>query len=271
MNLAAFLVSLRESLEAAVILVIFSAYLKRTGRSGGSYVWIGALLSVLLSVVTGIIVVLVYGGIGEKALFEAVASYTAVIILTGMIHWMARRGRYLRDEIERRIEMLVSPLALTSFSFILVFREGLETVLFLVPFAVRDPPGTILGLGAGIIAASSIAFLIYSGGMRLDLRRFFYYSSILLILVAAGLVGYGTHELLEWIEDAGYSAGLLGEEAYNLAIPESSPYHHNGVLGSILAVLIGYSTSMEWGRLLLQVGYLVAAMVTLLRAYHRGE
>lgn len=184
-----------------------------------------------------------------------------------MIYWMATKGRNIRAEIERKVSKAINPLALVGFTFIVVFREGLETVLFLTPFAIQDLGGTLMGLVSGIIGALILAYLIYGVGMRINLRTFFYYSSILLVFVAAGLAGYGTHELIEWAEEEGMNLGFIEETAYNLGIPEDSVFHHKGVIGSIFAVLFGYSVKMEWGRVIVQFGYLIVTLYLVLRAY----
>ncbi|USH00158.1 FTR1 family protein [Thermococcus argininiproducens] len=265
-----FLITFREALEAAIIVAIIIAYLKRTKRGNQvKDVWIGAGLSILASVLLGAIILKIYGGLEEKELFEGVASYLAVIVLTSMIYWMATKGKNIKMEIENKVSKAISPLALISFTFIVVFREGLETVLFLTPFATQDFSSTLIGLISGLVGALALAYLIYGVGMRINLRTFFYYSSILLVFVAAGLAGYGTHELIEWAEEEGVSLGFFEETAYDLGIPKDSVWSHKGVIGSVFAVLFGYSTSMEWGRVLVQFGYLLLALYLVFRAYEK--
>ncbi|NJE31355.1 FTR1 family protein [Thermococcus sp. 18S1] len=271
MSVGAFLITFREALEAAIIVAIIIAYLRRTNRANQiKDVWIGTALSVGVSVLLGIGILKFYGGLAEKELFEGIASYLAVIVLTTMIYWMATKGKDIRAEIESKVSRSIAPLALIGFTFIVVFREGLETVLFLTPFMTQNLTGTLLGLVAGLAGALMLAYLIYGVGMRIDLRRFFYYSSILLVFVAAGLAGYGTHELIEWAEEEGYSLGMLAVTAYDLGIPSESIWHHKGAIGSVFAVLFGYSVSMEWGRVLVQFGYLITALYLVLRAYGKG-
>lgn len=268
MNVGAFLITFREALEAAIIVAIIIAYLKRTGREKQiKDVWTGVGLSVLASVILGGAILKIYGGLEEKELFEGVASYLAVIVLTSMIYWMATKGRNIKAEIESKVSEAISPLALIGFTFIVVFREGLETVLFLTPFATQDLVGALTGLLVGIVGALVLSYLIYGVGMRINLRTFFYYSSILLVFVAAGLAGYGTHELIEWAEEEGMHLGFIEETAYDLGIPKDSIFHHKGAIGSIFAVLFGYSVKMEWGRVIVQFGYLIVALYLVLRAY----
>ncbi|WP_042699689.1 FTR1 family iron permease [Thermococcus sp. PK] len=268
MNVGAFLITFREALEAAIIVAIIIAYLKRTGREKQiKDVWTGVGLSVLASVILGGAILKIYGGLEEKELFEGIASYLAVVVLTSMIYWMATKGRNIKAEIESKVSEAISPLALIGFTFIVVFREGLETVLFLTPFATQDLVGALTGLLVGIVGALALSYLIYGVGMRINLRTFFYYSSILLVFVAAGLAGYGTHELIEWAEEEGMHLGFIEEPAYDLGIPKESVFHHKGAIGSIFAVLFGYSVKMEWGRVIVQFGYLIFGLYLVLRAY----
>jgi len=152
---------------------------------------------------------------------------------------------------------------------IVVFREGLETVLFLTPFATQNLGGTIAGLLLGLTSALILAYLIYGIGMKINLRKFFYYSSILLVFVAAGLAGYDTHELIEWAEEEGMHLGFIKEYAYNLEISKDSIFHHKGAIGSIFAVLFGYSVKVEWARIIVQFGYLIVGLYLVLKAYRR--
>ncbi|AIF70166.1 Iron permease FTR1 family [Palaeococcus pacificus DY20341] len=270
MNVGAFLITFREALEAAIIVAIIFAYLKRTERNEQiKNVWTGVGLSVLASVILGGLILKIYGGLEEKELFEGLASYLAVVVLTSMIYWMATKGRNIKAEIESKVSQAINPLALTAFTFIVVFREGLETVLFLTPFATQDLSGTLLGLILGLAGALGLAYLIYGIGMKINLRTFFYYSSILLIFVAAGLLGYGTHELIEFAEEEGLSLGWFAQTAYDLGIPKDSIWSHKGAIGSIFAVLFGYSTKMEWGRLILQLGYLIFGLRLMVKAYEK--
>jgi len=158
-------------------------------------------------------------------------------------------------------------IAFATLSFIVVFREGLETVLFLTPFMLKNLSDTLIGAAIGVAAALVISYLFYKLGMRLNLRRFFYYTSILLTLLAAGLAGYGTHELLEYAKSIGLELGWVAEPAYALNIPSDSIFHHKGAVGSIFAVLFGYTTKAEWLRLIVHATYLLITLPLLLYTY----
>jgi high-affinity iron transporter len=189
-----------------------------------------------------------------------------------MIYWMGTKGMELRTELERRVEDIATRgaiLGLVSFSFIVVFREGLETVLFLVPFLLNDLFGTLIGALIGIVSSSVLAYAIYAIGMRIDMQRFFYFTSILLILLAGGLAGHGVHELAEYAEETGLELGWLGKYAYALKIPQGSPFHDEGVIGSVLAVMFGYTVKAEWIRVIVQVGYLLLLLPIVILIYRR--
>lgn len=156
-------------------------------------------------------------------------------------------------------------------SFIVVFREGLETVLFLTPFLLDDVLGTLAGLAIGMVSAIVLSYGIFVTGIKIDLRKFFYFTSILLVLLAGGLAGYGAHELLEYYEEKGVDLGWLAKPAYALDIQRESPFHHKGVIGSIFAVMFGYTVKAEWGRLLIHLVYLSVALPLVIWVYRKKE
>lgn len=268
-----YLIAFREVLEAALIISIVLAYLVRTGRKSLSrFIWYGVFSAIMVSLLLGSVVWLAYGTLPEdaQALFEGVAALIAVAVLSSMIYWMATKGKELRAEVERQVETIATrgiTLGLISFAFIAVFREGLETVLFLTPFLVVDPLATVVGLVSGILTSLVLAYGIFIAGMKINLRRFFYFTSILLVLLAGGLAGYGTHELVEYTGSTSW--GVLGQPAYSLNIPAESPWHHKGVIGSVLAVMFGYTVKAEWARLLVHLGYLAIAIPLVVRVYRR--
>jgi high-affinity iron transporter len=270
-----FLLAFREGLEAALIVAIVLTYLKRTGRGLLSrYVNYGICLAIATALVSGAFVWFTYGILTgpAKALFEGVAAFLAVIVLTSMIYWMATRGRELKAEIEKRVETITTlgtALALTFFSFIIVFREGLETVLFLTPFLLADSANTFGGATLGIMASVLFAYLVFMAGMKINIRRVFYYTSLLLVFLAGGLAGYGTHEILEYMEGIGVSTGWLGELAFNLNMSVDNPLHHKGLIGSVLAVMFGYTVAAEWARVIIHLGYLIIALPLVFYAYGR--
>jgi len=270
-----FLLSFREALEAALITAIILAYMKKTEKNWLSrYVWYGVYLAVAASLVSGTSIRYLYGGLTGpiQALFEGVAAIFAVSVLSTMIYWMATKGRELKTEVERRLEAIVTrgtTFALISFSFIVIFREGFETVLFLTPFLLTDFVGTLAGALLGMVSSLVFAYAIFVVGIKIDIRKFFYFTSILLVLLAGGLAGYGVHELIEYSKDVGFELGWLGEHAYVLNVPKNSLLHHKGVIGSILAVMFGYTVNAEWATVLVHLAYLAIALPLVIWVYKK--
>ncbi|HZA60645.1 MAG TPA: FTR1 family protein [Actinomycetota bacterium] len=210
---AAFVVTLREGFEAALIVSIVLAYLNAVGRRDrfGS-IWIGVAAAVGLSLVAGLIIFLTAGALSHRAqeAFEGIVTLLAVGVLTWMIFWMRRQARYIKGELQQKVDTALesgSTLALGTIAFIAVLREGFETVLFLfAAFRAAEAESAALRVGGallGLAAAAVIAFLIYRGGIRLNLRTFFLVTGVMLLAVAAYLINYGVHELQEigWIPE----------------------------------------------------------------------
>lgn len=268
------LITFREGLEAALITAIILSYLIRTGRVQLTrYVWYGVISALVASVVLGAAVWFAYGELSAsaKVLFESVAAFTAVVVLTSMIFWMATKGRTMKKEIEKRVKVIVTGgaiISLVSFSFIIVFREGLETVLFLTPTLVTDATGTIAGVIVGSLAALALGYFIFIVGRKISIKKFFFFTSILLILLAAGLAGYGVHEAIEYnSKTGGADLGWFDDKAYNLGLTENDALHHKGAIGSVFAVMFGYSASPEWGRVVFHLAYLVVVLPLVIRVY----
>ena len=263
-------ITFREALEALLLVTILVAYLRKTRRERyiRSVVY-GVLAALAVGVAIAASVMAVYGGLGEgtKELFEGTASLLAVVVLTYMVYWMATKGKEIREDVERRVESSRGSLAIAAASFVFVVREVIETILFLIPFAARDAVGTAVGGISGVAMALAISYGISTAGMSFNLRRFFYYSSILLILIAGGLAGYGVHELLEYAEEKNVELGWLASPAYDLGISENSPFHHKGIIGSVFAVLFGYTVKAEWLRLIVHGAYLAVAIPVIVRVY----
>lgn len=273
--LGQYLITFRESFEAALIVSIMLSYMVRTGRRKlARYVWYGVYLSVLASLGLGLTIWFMYGVLPKilQMLFESFSAFVAVGVLSFMIYWMAVKGKHVREELEQRVETAVtkgSIIGLASMAFIVVFREGLESVLFLTPFFISDASATIIGAIFGAVTALILSYFIFMAGMRINLRNLFYFTSMLLIFIAGGLAGYGTHEFIEYSKEIGANLGWLSELAYALNIPSSSLLHHKNLVGSILAVMFGYTVSAEWLRLIVHLSYLAAALPSVILAYRK--
>ena len=237
------------------------------------YLLAGSLAAVLASLALGWTIHLIYGELEGPAaqVFEGTAALTATIVLTYMVFWMGRNARTIRHEIEQRVDIAVSrgqTYGIFALAFVAVVREGIETVLFLTGVFFLDPSGTVIGITLGIGTVLILVMLLLKGTYKLDIRRFFKYSSILLVVLAAGLAGFGVHELIEASESSGVQLGLLSQEAFNINPADNTDiFHEKGVVGSILRALVGYDGNPEWLRVVVYLSYWTIVGVYLLRAY----
>lgn len=192
--LATFIIGLREGLEAALIVGIIAAFLRRNGKSLAA-MWVGVVLAVILSIAVGVGLDLVEQGLpqaGQEAM-ETVIGAIAVFFVTGMIAWMNAHARDLRRDLEAQAAAALSQtssLALAVMAFLAVLKEGFETSVFLLATFSAAQSAALAATGAllGILLAVAIGWGIYAGGVKLHLGRFFRFTGAFLILVAAGLV-----------------------------------------------------------------------------------
>lgn len=261
--LVGFVITLREGLEAALVVGIVLSVLRRLGRlDQARVVWGGVFAAVLTSLVAGVLLDrlgIVFEGRGEAA-FEGVTMLLAVGVLTWMIFWMRRQGRRVESLLEQGATQAAERNnrgILFGLAFVAVVREGLETALFLTAAAFGSSSmQTLLGGLLGLLVAAALGWAIYLGGRRLNLRAFFSATGFVLLLFAAGLLAQGVHELQE--------AALLPltiEHVWDL----SPVLSEDGTLGSLLKALFGYNANPS----LLEVAgygvYLAVVSITLLR------
>ena len=266
---SSFIITFREALEAALIVSIILAYLGKIGRKDlNKYLYLGIGLALLVSSLLGWVVLSLYGGLpkGADKVFEGAASITATIVLTYMIFWMAKNARAIRSELQEKVDVAVTTgyvFGLSTLAFVSVFREGLETVLFLTALAVDDTFGTIIGMLFGIGVVLVLAFLMMKGVYRMNIQKFFKYTSVILVIFAAGLLGYGVHEFIE----AGIFPPII-ENVWDINPPDMMhPLHEKGAIGSLLKALVGYDGNPELLRVIVYVGYWLVIGYYLLRIY----
>ncbi|MEA2558217.1 MAG: high-affinity iron transporter [Actinomycetota bacterium] len=255
---AALLITLREGIEAALIVSILLAYLRQLGRmdSARSILW-GVLGAIAVSVaVAGVLfaVAAEFSGIGEQ-IFEGGTTLVAVCVLTWMIFWMRRQGGKVKGEIQHKVDDALAGggVALGTVAFAVVVREGIETALFLfgATEATQGKSGTLPGVVGGLIGlsiAATLGFLLFKGSVKLNLRTFFKYTGSIILVVSAGLLAFSLSEL----QEAGVLPGF-GAKAFELSrsLPDAS-----GV-GSVLHALIGYQSNPTWLAVGAWFGYLI--------------
>ena len=215
--LSAFLVALREGVEAALVVGIILVYLSRTGRSHlARFAWYGVATAAALSL--AVAVALDRWRISEDG-FEGLMLLVASVFVVTMIVWMNRVARYLRKEIEEKVEIYAAKAGKAAgwgiflFVFLMVLREGAELALILRAVELSSEGlqtwiGTIVGIGAAV----AVGLFFFKGTLRVPLHRFFAVTSIILMLVAFQLALTGVHELSEarWLPSSKMEMAILG-------------------------------------------------------------
>ncbi len=250
--IASFLIALREGVEAALVVAIMYSYLSKVGaKAYARPLYLGVLLGIIASIaVAGAfeLVALEFEGSLEQ-IFEGSTMFLAAAVLTTMIAWMAKNSRALSTELKAKMDQVVSGsryFGLAFLAFISVFREGIETVLFLGSASFSSTGFDLLVGGLlGLAGAAVIGFAIIRYSVRLDLKTFFSITGILLILFAAGLVSRGLHEFGE----AGIVPTLV-EHVWNSNWIVSD----QSTLGELLTSLLGYNGTPSLTEVL---GYVV--------------
>jgi len=259
------LIGLREGLEAALVVVILVAFLVKTDRRWAlRYVWIGVGAAVALAVVIGAALTFGTSELDEETgeLIGGLASLLAVVLVTGMVFWMRAVGRRFAGELTGKLDRALGagPLAIAAVAFLGVGREGLESALFFyatVESAGETGIGPALGWVVGLGAAVAVGVAIYVGAVRIDLTRFFRWTGVGLVIIAAGILAYAVHELQE--------AGVLpGGEVYAFDIrsvldPSSPP-----------AMVVRGIVNLRPRMAVLELGAWAAYLVVVLPLFLRG-
>jgi len=210
--LPTFVIALREGVEASLIVGIIAAFLVKEGRRDAlGRMWIGVGFAVALCLAIAVLLRIADDNLPQKQQegLETVVGLVAVAAVTYMILWMRRNARRLRGELEGSAAMALakgSTLALVGMAFLAVLREGFETAVFMLAVFQDTANPAAAGFGAvlGLLAAVVIGFLLYRGGVRVNLARFFRFTGIVLVFVAAGLASTAVHTAHE----AGWFNGL---------------------------------------------------------------
>jgi high-affinity iron transporter len=270
--LANYLIGLREGLEAALVVSILVAYLVKTERRELlGRIWLGVGIAVAVSLAFGAL--LTFGPRGltfdVPELIGGSLSIVAVGFVTWMIFWMARAARGIAGELRGRIDAAAegSVWSLALVAMLAVGREGLETALFLwaaTEAGTRDTDTAtwepLLGAGLGLGTAVVLGYLLYRGAIRINLTKFFTWTGAFLIVVAAGVLSYGVHDL----QEAGILPGL-GSVAFDVSgtIDPTSWY------GTVLKGVFNFSPVTTRLEALAWVLYAVPTMTLFLRAVRR--
>jgi high-affinity iron transporter len=264
--LPTYLLSLREGLEMALIIgIVLSALTKIRRDDLTSSVWLGTLSAAGVSILTAVLLTTFGMSLEDRAeqIFEGVTMLIAAGILTWMIFWMRKQARFLKSELEAGVNKAAASTgkrAVFWLAFVAVVREGVELALFITAAfftgdqsqvttnIIQTLAGTILGLGTAIL----LGWTLFATTVRLDLRRFFQVTGILLILFAAGLVAHGVHEFNEvgWIP-----AVIEHVWDVNPILDETS------LIGQLLRTLFGYNGNPSLTEIIAYFAYLIVVSI----------
>jgi high-affinity iron transporter len=264
--LPTYLLSLREGLEMALIIGIVLGALTKIRRNDlSTSVWLGTLSAAGVSILTAVLLTIFGLSLEDRAeqIFEGTTMLIAAGILTWMIFWMRKQARFLKSELEAGVNKAAASAgkpAMFWFAFVAVVREGIELALFITAAfftgdqgqvttnIIQTLAGTILGLGTAIL----LGWTLFATTVRLDLRRFFQVTGILLILFAAGLAAHGVHEFNEvgWIP-------VVIEHVWdvNPILDETS------LFGQLLRTLFGYNGNPSLTEMIAYFAYLIVVSV----------
>ena len=253
------IISLREGLEAALIVGIVIGYLVKTGQAGRVRVaWLGVLAALGVSAALAFGLNAVGAGLEEpyEQIFEGSTMFLAVIVITWMVFWMRFQARFFKSSLEKEVDSAATSgqtWALFGVAFLAVFREGVETALFLAASALAvDGTSTLIGALLGLSAAALLGWLIYASTVRLNVGLFFNVTSVVLLFFAAGLFAHGVHEFQEvsllpmTIEHVWDINHILNEQS---------------TLGEMLKALFGYNGNPSLLEVLSYAVYWVVALV----------
>jgi high-affinity iron transporter len=260
---ANYLIGLREGLEAALVVSILVAYLVKSGRADRLRpVWAGVLAAVGVSLAFGALLTFTSQSLSFEAqeAFGGILSIIAVAFVTWMIFWMRRTARGLSKELRQRVDtaLAIGAGALALTAFLAVGREGLETSLFIWSAVQSTGQGVqpVVGATLGLLTAVVLGYLFYKGAVRINLSKFFTWTGAALIIVAAGVLAYGVHDL----QEAGVLPGL-NSLAFDIsgAVPPDS-WH-----GTLLRGTVNLTAETTWLQALAWLAYVIPVTVLFFR------
>jgi len=254
------LIGVREGLEAGIIVMILVAFLVKSDRRDAlKWVWLGVGAAVLMTV--AVFLTIQYGtytvtGLAAEAI-AGVASLLAVVIVTSMVLWMRKASASMSGELRAGMSKALETGAFAVFAlaFLAVGREGVETALFMVGFAEAETAWPLLGLLIGVLIAAAIACGMYAGAVRINLAKFFKYTGVFLILVAAGVLAYGIGAL----QTVGWLPGL-GSKAFDI-----SSEHWSAWYGEIIQGVFNITPTPTVLQLICWLAYIVVVLALFLR------
>src|SRR3954452_19499658 len=251
-----FVITLREGVEASLIIGIIAAFLVKEGRRDAMrQMWLGIGIAIALCIGVAVLLEVVGQQLPQKEQegLETIVGLIAVTAVTYMIVWMRRHARGIKAQLEGDAASALavgSTIALVGMAFLAVLREGFETSVFLLAAFQEASNTTTAGAGSvlGLLAAIAIGLGLYRGGVRINLTRFFRLTGIVLVFVAAGLLASAAHTAHE----AGWINGLQSQ-----AIDLSWLVQPGTVTGSLLTGMLGLQPTPTVIEAILYLGYVI--------------
>lgn len=264
-----FLIGLREGLEAALVVVLLLAYLKKTGRTHlNKRVWAGVAAAAIVSLAFGALLTFGPSGLTFQAqeIIGGTLSIVAVGFVTWMVFWMAKAARGLGADLRSKVDGAADAgvAGLVAVAALAVGREGLETALFLwaAARATGETWEPLLGAGLGLAVAFLLGVLIHKGILAIQLGPFFKWTGALLIIIAGGVLAYGIHDL----QEGGILPGLN-----NLAFDVSNVFPPASWYAVLLKGIFNFSPQTTWLQAIAWIAYVVPVMVLYFRRLNAGH
>ncbi|MHA1719398.1 MAG: high-affinity iron transporter [Promethearchaeia archaeon] len=251
--IVSFIITLRETLEIALIIAIIFRYLRKSNQiEFTKYAIWGIITGLMLSIFGGLLITflsILFEGKTEQ-IFEGIIMLIGAILLTTMILWMINQ-KNISEELERKIQTETNKTHKFGIFFLImtsILREGIEIVLFLSAARFSDESNSLLGATFGIIVAIILGIILYQGTSKINLKLFFNLTSIFLIIISAGLFSYSLHEF----QEAGIIPIII-EHFYdiNFIIDEK------GIFGSFLKGLFGYNGNPSLLEMITYIFYIL--------------
>jgi high-affinity iron transporter len=255
----ALLIMVREGFEAALVVAIVFAYLRRIERLDLSRaVWEGVAVAAAISVAIGVVVHITIGNLDGEARLRAFAAICilALCVLTWMVFWMRRQSQAIKGELEHKVDRALESAnvrrGIVAVALLAVLREGIEAALFLIAAATEeDGWDVVVGALLGLAIATALAVMVYMGGRSLPMRAFFKVTGVILIVFAAGLASRAVLFL--------QSSGDLG--SFNLnGVYDVRQYEwltQSTEVGKFLAAMFGWDPRPSIEQVVVYLGYLI--------------
>ncbi|MBO9130565.1 FTR1 family protein [Bacillus sp. 165] len=279
MQLQAFLITFREVLEALLVVGIITTYLQRTdNKKFVKYVYIGAGLAVAASYLVALLFQVVFTGfaaMGSEMYLKISIIFISAILLTQMVFWMAEHSKNIKSNVEGKMSHYITTgniIGLVIHSFLVVVREGVETVFFFAAITGGNIGKALEGWGAisGCLVAFVVGYLFFKGSMRISLKTFFKVTGALIVLIAAGLFVQG----IAMLQDLKILGSII-PHVYDITwlLPEHPiDYDHylrdhgtapllSGDIGIFLKAFLGYSSMPSIEEVVAYLGYFIVVFL----------